>query len=133
MSRLLGMNDESPLIEKNAGDHIEGFDMRFLDNVTRQEQKKNQTSAWSQCVNHLSRFIRQHLRKAEAASPLNHFFIHFDQAEPRQCDNCGHPGVIMHLWVARSDVTINLCKDCFAAAALAFKLAAKKLRIDEYE
>jgi hypothetical protein len=60
-------------------------------------------------------------------------FVHFDQAEPRECDNCGHPGVIMHLSVVRSDVTINLCTDCFAAAALAFKLAAKKLRMDEDE
>jgi hypothetical protein len=66
----LRFNDKSPLVDKNARDQIEGFDMSFLDNVKRQEQEKHRTSAWSQSVNHLSRFIRQHLRKAEAESPL---------------------------------------------------------------
>jgi hypothetical protein len=44
--------------------------MSFLDNVKRQEQEKHRMSAWSQSVNHLSRYLRKYLRKAEAESPL---------------------------------------------------------------
>jgi hypothetical protein len=44
--------------------------MSFLDNVKRQEQEKHRTSAWSQSVNYLSRYLRQYLRKAEAESSL---------------------------------------------------------------
>jgi hypothetical protein len=44
--------------------------MSFLDNIKRKEQDKRRTSAWSQAVGQLSRFIRQYLRKAEKGSAL---------------------------------------------------------------
>jgi hypothetical protein len=44
--------------------------MSFLENIKRKEQEKRRTSAWSQAVGQLSRFIRQYLRKAEKGSAL---------------------------------------------------------------
>lgn len=44
--------------------------MNFLDSIKRQEEEKHRISAWSRAVNELSRFLRRHLRQAEAQSPL---------------------------------------------------------------
>lgn len=44
--------------------------MSFLENIKRKEQEKRQSAAWSLAVGHLSRFIRQYLRKAEKGSAL---------------------------------------------------------------
>lgn len=44
--------------------------MNFLDSIKRQEEEKHRISAWSRAVTELSRFIRRHLRQAEAQSPL---------------------------------------------------------------
>jgi hypothetical protein len=44
--------------------------MNFLDSIKRQEEEKHRISAWSRAITELSRFIRRHLRQAEAQSPL---------------------------------------------------------------
>ncbi|HJU29239.1 MAG TPA: hypothetical protein VJ718_08710, partial [Candidatus Binataceae bacterium] len=44
--------------------------MNFLDSIKRQEEEKHRISGWSRAVTEMSRFIRRHLRQAEAQSPL---------------------------------------------------------------
>lgn len=44
--------------------------MSFLENVKRKEHEKRRSATWSLAVGHLSRFIRQYLRKAEKGSAL---------------------------------------------------------------
>ena len=44
--------------------------MNFLDSIKRQEKEKQRIATWSRVVTELSRFVRHHLRQAEAQSPL---------------------------------------------------------------
>ena len=53
--------------------------------------------------------------------------IHF-ASDPRQrCDNCGTRGTLMHLVLAPSDGSLDLCRTCFGALVLALNGAARKL------
>jgi hypothetical protein len=58
-------------------------------------------------------------------------FIHFDTDSCGECDSCGSQGTIMHLLLTRTNGSLHLCETCFAALALAFRLAAGKLRLHD--
>ncbi len=48
-----------------------------------------------------------------------------------ECDNCGHPGAMMHMGVLHAERSLNLCSMCFRALALALRHATRKLRIED--
>ena len=58
-------------------------------------------------------------------------FIHFDTDSRGECDGCGSQGTIMHLLLTRTKGGVDLCVNCFRALALAFTLAAAKLRLHD--
>ena len=58
-------------------------------------------------------------------------FIHFDADSRGECNDCGSQGTIMHLLLTRTNGGVDLCVGCFGALALACKLAAGKLRLQD--
>jgi hypothetical protein len=58
-------------------------------------------------------------------------FIHFDTDLCGECDGCGSHGTVMHLLLTRTNGGLHLCEICFGALALAFRLAAGKLRLHD--
>src|SRR5260370_165350 len=55
-------------------------------------------------------------------------FIHFDVDKSGECDNCGHPGAMMHMAVLDSWSSLRLCPTVFVSASTAVVHATPDLR-----